>query len=407
MPVTDELSELDHQTKSASKLDFRQRIPALDGLRGLAILAVFAYHYGNGGNQSSIAAVRAISKVLGAGWSGVDLFFVLSGFLITGILYDTRTDPGYYKKFYARRVLRIFPIYYIAAAAMFIVGLAVGAHWRAGHLSFLFYFGYPAALLWPSLVQLSPFVRFSHLWSLSVEEQFYIIWPWLILRMGSKRNILLACSVVFIAAFLFRLAFVVWVNPDWAYAFLPCRMDALAVGSAISIAIRAGWAHKLQRWMAPLFVVAAASFVAICVCRRTVDHGDPVIAVWGFSATEIAYGALLIMCLGPFSRVFSQPILRMFGKYSYGLYLYHFPLTALLERIKPWVMARTGSFAIGSVFYVAVCLGFNFLVAALSFHLIESPIMRLKSHFRYQRNSRGPNGSVDGGLRPTGVMISD
>jgi peptidoglycan/LPS O-acetylase OafA/YrhL len=160
-------------------------------------------------------------------------------------------------------------------------------------------------------------------------------------------------------------------------------MDALAVGSAIAIATRWGGAEKLKRWALPILVSSAALFVTICIIRHTVDHNDAAIAVWGYSLIAMAYGSLLVMSLGPFSKVLSWSVLRAFGRYSYGLYLYHFPLTALLEPIKPWIMGRTGSFAVGSVAYVVTCLGVNLSVAALSFHLIESPIMRLKSRFSY------------------------
>jgi peptidoglycan/LPS O-acetylase OafA/YrhL len=390
--------------KGVAEFDSSRRVPALDGLRGIAILAVFFFDYGSGGNQSSIASVRAASKAVGLGWTGVTLFFVLSGFLITGILYDTRADAGYYRKFYARRVLRIFPIYYLASAVIFVVGISLGVHWRAGHLSFLFFCGFPAALIWPSLIQLPQSIHFTHVWSLSVEEQFYAGWPWLIRRMGSKRNVLLACLVMFFVALALRMAFVRWVNPVWAYTFLPCRMDALAVGAALAIAVRVRGAAALNRWAVLVFLLSSVSFVLLCIIRRTVDHNDVAVAIWGHSLVAVSCGALLVMSLGPLSRFFSLSILRMFGRYSYGLYLYTFPLESLLEPLKPRIMAHVGSFAVGSVFYVGACLAINLSIAALSFHFIETPIMRWKSRFRYDKvqNKESRNKSTDSVTVPNG-----
>jgi len=369
----------------APKGGLNRRVPALDGLRGLAILAVFAYHYGNGGNQSSIVAVRAVSKVLGVGWSGVDLFFVLSGFLITGILLDTSQDSEYYKKFYVRRVLRIFPIYYLAAGIVCGLGVAYGVHWKAGHLFFLIYCGYPAAVMWPALVQLSPLIRITHLWSLSVEEQFYMVWPWAIRRLASKRNIMYLCLAMFVAAIACRIAFVVLVNPVWAYVFLPCRMDTLAVGAAISVALRGSGAEKVRGWASPTLLCTMVSFVMICAVRRTVDHNDAAIATVGYSLSALACGALLVLSLGPLSKALSWSPLQVFGRYSYGLYLYHFPLSALLEPLKPWLIRQSHLTALGSIAYVISCLAINLLVAAVSFHYIESPILKLKARYRYDR----------------------
>ncbi len=109
--------------------DFRDRMPALDGLRGLAILSVFLYHYAGGIQQHPTnILLKAMYSVTGLGWAGVDLFFVLSGFLITGILFDTQSDPGYFRKFYARRSLRIFPIYYLF---LFVTAIVGTSRWRA------------------------------------------------------------------------------------------------------------------------------------------------------------------------------------------------------------------------------------------------------------------------------------
>jgi peptidoglycan/LPS O-acetylase OafA/YrhL len=374
---------LDGATGKSTGFDLNRRVLPLDGLRGVAILSVFMYHYGRSAAHSSIAVVRILSDFFGFGWSGVDLFFVLSGFLITGILYDTAADPGYYKKFYARRVLRIFPIYYIAMAAIFAVGAIAGVHWVPGHISFLLYLGYPAALIWPSLVQLSPFVPITHLWSLSVEEQFYLIWPWATRRLASGRNVLLASLVMFVAAFASRVIFVERGLIAWAYAFLPCRMDTLAVGAALAIVIRKVGARRLQGWAAGTFALTCCSLIALCLSLHSVDRSDPTIAVWGYSLTAVAYGSLLLMSLGVFSSFFTFSILRMFGRYSYGIYLYHFPLTVALEPLKPMILAHIHSVALGSMIYLAACLGINLLVAALSFRFVESPILGFKSRFRY------------------------
>jgi peptidoglycan/LPS O-acetylase OafA/YrhL len=342
----------------------RTHVPALDGIRGIAILLVFAYHYGAGGIHSTSATVRALATICGFGWSGVDLFFVLSGFLITGILYDTRQDSGYYKKFYARRVLRIFPVYYLFAALLFVIG----SHWRIGHVSFLLYAGYPAALIVPSLVALP--LKITHLWSLSAEEQFYMVWPWIVAKL---RRPMTACVVAGGMALLLRLS--IWIlgwDQSWSYGFLLCRMDALAVGATIALLLRNGWKDHMQKWAPAILVVASAGLAAIFVLRHTTNHLDSLVTTVGFSVVAIAYGALLIISL-TYGRVFSLPVLRTFGKYSYGLYLFHFPLTALFEPLKHLL----------SVAYVPVCLAMNLAVAAASFHFFENPIMRLKKKFSY------------------------
>jgi peptidoglycan/LPS O-acetylase OafA/YrhL len=365
----------------------RAHIPALDGIRGIAILLVFAYHYGAGGIHDGSRWIRVLATICGFGWSGVDLFFVLSGFLITGILYDTRWDPGYYKKFYARRALRIFPVYYLFAAIVFVIGHG----WRPGHLSFLLYVGYPIAFIWPSLVQIP--LHITHLWSLQLEEQFYMMWPWVVKRLGTA---LKACLIAIVTAPLLRLLtlrlLTVFGNhQDWAYAFLPCRMDSLAVGAAIALLIRAGWKRRLDRW-APLSLVASsAALAAIFLLRHTTSHSDPVVTTVGFSLTALAYGALLVLALAH-RKLFSQAALRLFGRYSYGLYLFHFPLTTLFEPLKHRL----------SVFYVPFCLLVNLAVAAASFHFFEQPILRLKNKKAFSYSPRDP---IDAGLVMADPMV--
>jgi peptidoglycan/LPS O-acetylase OafA/YrhL len=344
-----------------------KKIPALDGLRGIAILLVFAYHYGKGGIFAHSAAARGLGFLCAFGWSGVDLFFVLSGFLITGILYETRDYPGYYKKFYARRALRIFPVYYLFAAIMFMTGVFVtGAHWRWGHLSFLFYVGYPVALIWPGLALGVLPLHITHLWSLAVEEQFYMIWPWMVARL---RNPLMACLWAIPAALALRCAIVaLGGSQDWCYDFIFCRMDALAVGAAIALLLRQGL--KLEKWGGWIVGTAGSGVVAIFVWRGA----GAVMATAGFSLVAFAYGGLLLFALAH-EKLFALPVLRMFGKYSYGFYLFHFPLTELFEPLKMRL-----HFA-----YVPFCLLADLGLAAASFHLLEQPILRLKKYFSYGR----------------------
>ena len=128
-------------------------------------------------------------------------------------------------------------------------------------------------------------------------------------------------------------------------------------------------------------MASAAGLILICVIRHTTQHTDRLICTLGFSAIALAYGSLLLLSLGPLAGFFSLPALRIFGKYSYGMYLYHFPLTTVSEHAKPF-FAR---FPLGSLIYVAVCLAANLIIAALSFHLIEQPILKLKKRFEYGR----------------------
>lgn len=386
---TPEMVDAKKAVEQRIPIDFRKRLPALDGLRGIAILAVFFYHYAGGlPDRVPSGPLHLLGMVFAFGWSGVDLFFVLSGFLITGILYDTQRDPHYYRNFYVRRVLRIFPPFYFLALIYLLLTPVVGAHWRWIHLSYLFYLGFPFALIWPTLMQISPLVLTAHLWSLCAEEQFYLIWPWTIAKLRNSAAILRACAVAGILAILFRTAIwgTHWLSIGWTHDFLVSRMDTLAIGAAIAILIRGPLQHHILRWAPLAFALASGGVVVMCVVRRTVNHIDPVIATIGFSVIALAYGGMLVLALRPGSWIewlLSVKPLRTFGKYSYGMYLYDLPLTVVLSPRREFFIARTHSYAIGSILFLVFCLTVNLLIAGASFHLLEAPIMRLKSRFKY------------------------
>ncbi|HEY0786301.1 MAG TPA: acyltransferase, partial [Acidobacteriaceae bacterium] len=178
-------------------LDFRRHIASLDGLRGLAISLVFLHHF------YPRERFNPLSLVASAGWTGVDLFFVLSGFLITGILYDTLAFPRSLRTFFARRSLRIFPVYLlmVALVVVFARPLQVPLGWRD-----IPFFAYGANLTRVLQIdpEFGPYLRFWHLWSLAVEEQFYLLWAPLVFLLARRGRIMGACCVGIAAAILLR-----------------------------------------------------------------------------------------------------------------------------------------------------------------------------------------------------------
>lgn len=390
MSVTFSVTSENDLSKSSTSIRQRIgsaiRIPSLDGLRGLAILMVLVFHYaGSASKRPHNPFTGVIADFISFGWTGVDLFFVLSGFLITGILYDARKKPGYYRDFYVRRALRIFPAFYLLMAIYLGLTPFLHLHWKVGHLFFLVYLGYPAALIWQDLQVISPFVAVVHLWSLCAEEQFYLVWPWLIAKAWNKRVILWMCAALSGCAILLRVTIIgLHLDPSWAHGFLPCRMDSLALGAALAVLTRSPWHLRVQRWSTPVFVMAAGLMVLICAARHSVDLSDPLIATAGYSVISIAYGALLLSCLMAnswSSHLFSLKVLRLFGRYSYGMYLYHLPLAAVLHPLKNTLIARTRSDFAGGAAYLITAIAVNLAVAAVSFHFFESPILNLKTWF--------------------------
>src|SRR6266480_4013997 len=240
------------------------RLPTLDGLRAIAILLVVPH------NLNLMVAAGGLAHVFIAalyrGWIGVQLFFVLSGFLITGILLDARDSPHYYRSFFVRRVLRIFPLYY----ATLIVLLVLLPAW--GLL--------PASFKRDPMVELSLWAYFSnwygaihqgpdavsHFWSLAVEEQFYLLWPFVIHR-RSAEWVMRLCFAIALAALALRVAMLLTGTPG-VYTFLATRMDALALGASAAAAFRvpsaASWTLDHRRFLlgAGLFALFTGGLIS-------------------------------------------------------------------------------------------------------------------------------------------------
>jgi peptidoglycan/LPS O-acetylase OafA/YrhL len=377
-------------TTTADDSTTGRHIPALDGLRGTAILMVLYLHlFWSNTSPAGNLLVRSIAELRTACWIGVDLFFVLSGFLLTGILYDTLSSAHFFRNFYGRRSLRIFPLYYAFLFVVIAISYAQGYHWFGGTF---YYLTYTVSLLRNGSVQATdaPWIHIDHFWSLAVEEQFYMAWPLLMYFLRTKRRIAGAIVVLALTGLLVRtylvLSGVTVLHPYSVYAWSPARFDTLLLGGLLALAIRSRFRGKVLRWSWLVFVCGASVLTAYGFRHGRFDAlTDGVVATIGLSILGVTGAALVGASLtrtSMFSAFFSNPVLRFFGRYSYGLYVYHYTLQALMSPfMQPWLHELTQSKLLLVLLNGGIVLVTAILLAVLSFEMFEKRFLGLKRFF--------------------------
>ncbi len=365
------------------------RIPALTGIRGVAVLLVMYLHFLPEAAWPQHAWMRRIFQT--ALGSGVDLFFVLSGFLITGILLDTRARPHYFRNFFARRVLRIFPLYYGVLAVIFgllpALGVLGGAAFEQVRELSIWHWTYLSNVAWllHPLGLNAPQIDLRHFWSLAVEEHFYLVWP-LVIALASRRGVLRICSGLLLLSLTARLLSARYATDFPNLVFLtPFHLDGLAAGSFMAALTRdpawRSWLPATKTALATASLVLGGLLVAL-MGHTTLTHA------LGLALISVALAcAVLLVLAAPrsaVSRILSCRPLLFFGEYSYGLYIIHGLLAPVLSHWTPegpWI-AATGSTLPGCLLLASVRIALVLPLALVSWHCYEGPILKLKRHFK-------------------------
>jgi peptidoglycan/LPS O-acetylase OafA/YrhL len=360
----------------------------------LAILLVIPHNSDTFGPHPGVFLPIAI--LAHAGWIGVQLFFVLSGFLITRNLIALRSANNYFAVFFGRRVLRIFPLYF----STLIVGLLLLPHFVAFS---------PDRLasqtnqvwLWTFLNNwVQPFglgvEGFSHFWSLAVEEQFYLVWPCVVLACTNLR-LRHVCAALIAMALLFRMACVFYdVRPEVPYMFTVSRMDALAFGALVaafvSDANAINWPRARYNYV---FLLAGVTLIVTCLCTHAFAAFDGVTLTIGQTAIAAAF-ATIVWAVVQLQRtreshwlltILSIRLLRSVGKYSFAMYVFHLPLAVLTNHILKQhlspTMAALPIIDIGLVTIASYIAGFT------SYHLLEKHFLALKEYLVVAKQSDG------------------
>lgn len=376
---------------AAARAAIAGRMPELDGLRGLAVLAVIWHNTALTWNHGRSGVLGgAVSLTANMGWTGVQLFFVLSGFLISGILLDEQGAPRQLRNFYMRRVLRIMPLYFSVLAVVFLLlpALQVTPAWVN-----------PAAQVWywTFLVNWAePILHggggLGHFWSLAVEEQFYLLWPMLTISV-TRGTMARVCLGLIVSAAVIR-ALLVYHDPEFAeeaaYQFTVARWDALAVGALLALIMRRReWFAQLDAWTPRLALALTGYLVLDLLLAHNFAPVGPGIAALNQSVAALIFGLLIFAALRPggagistLQTALSRPLLRRVGKYSYAIYVFHLPMIHVwgyLQPQLPWLATLPPVLQtlcdVGAVFIFSTAL------ARLSWQVLEQPCLRLKVLF--------------------------
>jgi peptidoglycan/LPS O-acetylase OafA/YrhL len=389
----------------------RGHFAGLDGVRGLAILMVLAIHFVGDATPATLAQ-RVVVKAATFGLLGVDLFFVLSGFLITGLLLEAKGEPHYFRNFYARRILRTFPLCYAVLATLFLVlpllvTLPPLLERARSHQIWLWTyttnFFIAARGSWDSLTYV------NHFWSLAIEEHFYLLWPLVVFTFRS-RTLERICLGVLAGGLALRIGLALSGVSELSISVLtPCRIDTLCTGGLLALLVRrpAGpspWIGRSGRAGLGLGL-ALLGLSAWCTITKL---GLPVLHQVRNSGYAMFFGALTLLSLGPSSqlasRFFQTGWLRFFGKYSYGLYIYHAILSwFFLERgLDGRLDALLGNHALAMAARAVLGIGISTGVAVISYELFEKRFLALKRHFE---RPRARLAGVNGGALPEPVSL--
>ena len=398
------MNSIEHTTPTSPSL--RGHIPALDGIRGAAMFLVMIHHFSRLSDTASITG-QTLTCFITATWVSIDLFFVLSGFLITGILCDARERPRFFRNFYMRRFLRIFPLYYASIVLMlFLYPLLFPEHpeWvNEMHRIQGFYWGYLTnAFIVFGRHEGMPYYT-VHFWSLSVEEHFYLVWPLIVYFLGRRKSIGVCLAVICLSPFLryYNIHSVV----AWAahlglrtppaeivnYLFTPFRLDSLAIGSMLALASREIRDYQVlirpARYLLPISFCGIASMAL--ANKGILIWSDPIVQVVGFTLLAFLFGSVIVlstMTAKPtwLTRLFNLSVLRFFGKYSYSMYIFHETVNVLVlkllfkdeVRITLW-----GSHYLGVLAHFTLSAIFTVLIALVTWNLIEKHFLKMKILF--------------------------
>lgn len=375
--------------------DVRTHMPALDGLRGLAIIAVVWHNSALTGHWEIHGVLgKALNLFANLGWLGVQLFFVLSGFLITGILLDQKGTQHQFRNFYMRRMLRIFPLYYAVLIIAFVLVPLWGVTpiWSVPNKSQEIWY-------WTYLVNwIIPVVGsgggLSHFWSLAVEEQFYLLWPLAVISLSRERLALL-CAALVISAIVVRAA-LIYYDPEFArwaaYEFTVARWDALAIGALLAAAVRyRAWLELVAKHCAWLIAATLLYILGYTALNHNFGPVEPGIGAVNQTVVALLFAGALFFGVARTERpavaswqgLLRNAALRNIGKYSYAIYIFHFPIVVELapfwdRHAGQWQHASPTLATLTRVLLVALMA---YAMAWCSWRLLEQPCLRLKRFF--------------------------
>ena len=366
----------------------REYFPALEGIRGYAFLLVFLIHYTEVYQRPTRLALYPLFLLQNTAWFLVPIFFVLSGFLITRILVNTREREGYFRVFYLRRTVRIFPLYYLTIIPIGLVGLL--RHWplRPQHLLYLAYLQNFSHIAWDFHRFLPVNFTLVHLWSLAVEEQFYLVWPLVVWLVPTEKMLLRVCYGIIAFCCLLRVAWPLLHIPyDGAYVYTATRVDAIIIGAVLAIhykrAVHWSMLVKLSRVLIP---VVWGALIVLTVVR---GHGlttDYLGVAFSIPAMNVIGACFVILALHPngyVNRACSGDRICSIGRLTYGLYLFHATYAYIFTKVFAARLDRYLPHDLSESLMILAALGLTMALAMLAYRVIEQPAMRWKDKHNY------------------------